>query len=125
MDSGFLLTAGGTALISSLLIQAMKKSPLRIFNLLGIEEVNSKANLIFSIIVSFITSIGIGYKYDVHYDPTTGDLVGSFILSGLSTTSILHGIWHWLIQWVSQHVAYKTIIVPTELQAATVNTLKQ
>ena len=46
MDSGFLLTSGGTALISSILIQAMKKSQLEIFNFIGTEKNKGKINLV-------------------------------------------------------------------------------
>ncbi len=117
MDSNFLLTAGGTALVSSLLIQYIKKSELTLFNAFGIEDSKSKANLTLSIIFAFFTSIGIGFKYD----GTSGVL----IVNGLTTAGILHGVWHWFIQWTSQHLLYKQVIVPTELQAAIVNTLKQ
>ncbi len=116
MDSGFLLTSGGTALISSLIIQALKNSELSIFNFLGKDATKSKANLIFSIVVAFITSIGIGFKYDA--------AAGTILLSGITAAGIQHGLWHWFVQWIGQHVTYKAFVVPTELQAANVNLLK-
>ena len=117
MDSGFLVTAGGTALISSIIIQWIKKSQLDIFNLFGSEKNKAFANQCLSIIVAFITSIGIGYKYDA--------TAGTLILTGLTIASLQHGLWHWMLQWISQHVAYKTLIVPQELQASNIDVLNQ
>ena len=117
MDSGFLLTAGGTAVLSSIIIQWMKKSQLAIFSFLGTEKNKQKVNLYFSIFVAFITSIGIGYKYD--------GVSGTLVISGLTAAGIQKGLWHWFTQWVGQHVSYKAIIVPQELQAANIDVLNQ
>lgn len=117
MDSGFLLTAGGTALVSSLIIQWMKESQIAIFNFLGTEKSKANINLCFSILVAFITSIGIGYKYD--------STAGTLLVTGLTVAGLEHGLWHWFIQWASQHAIYKTMIVPTELQAANIDVLNQ
>ena len=117
MDSGFLVTAGGTALISSIIIQWIKKSQLDIFNLFGTEKNKQFANQCLSIVVAFITSIGIGYKYDA--------TAGTLLLTGLTIASLEHGLWHWMLQWISQHVAYKTLIVPQELQASNIDVLNQ
>lgn len=125
MDSGFILTAGGTALICSMLLQAMKKSERAIFDFVGTEANKWKANLIVSIIIAFITALGIGYKYDVHYDANTGQLVGNFLVTGLTAAGIIHGLWHWFFQWIGQHVAYKGLVVPTELQAANIDVLNK
>lgn len=114
MDSGFLLTSSGIGLISSLVMQWMKKSNL--FTFLGCEKMHENANLYFSIAVAFITSLGIGYKYDA--------VAGTVLITGLTSASLAHGVWHWGSQWVIQHVTYKQFIVPTELQAAMVNQLK-
>ncbi len=117
MDSGFILTAGGTALISSLIIQAMKHSELAIFDFLGTTPDKSRANLIFSVIIAFVTSIGIGYKYD--------SIAGTLVINGLTYANIMHGLWHWGVQWAGQHITYKQFIVPTELQAANISVLNQ
>ncbi len=117
MDSGFVLTAGGTALISSLVLQALKHSELSIFNFLGTEKEKWSNNLTFSIIIAFITSLGIGYKYD--------STAGTLVLSGLTAAGITHGLWHWFFQWISQHAIYKTVVVPTELQAANIEVLNK
>lgn len=117
MDSGFLLTAGGTALLSSLIIQAMKKSELAIFSFLGTEKNKSRANLVMSILMAFITSIGIAYKYD--------STAGTLVITGLTVANVTHLAWHSFIQWISQHVAYKTLIVPQELQASNIDVLNQ
>src|ERR1035437_5538864 len=110
MDSGFLLTAGGTAVLSSIIIQWMKKSQLAIFDAIGTEKNKQTANLVFSVVVAFVTSLGIGYKYDA--------VAGILIISGLTKAGIAHGLWHWFTQWVAQHVSYKALVVPQELQAA-------
>ena len=117
MDSGFLVTAGGIALISAILIQWAKKSELAIFSFIGTEKNKQKANLIFSVVVAFLTSIGVGYKYD--------SSTGVLILSGLTAANLAHGLWHWGLQWIGQHVAYKQWIVPQELQAANIDVLNQ
>ena|SRR5260221_6489883 len=117
MDSGFVLTAGGTALVSALILQALKKSQLAIFNFVGTERDKWAANLTVSIIMAFITAIGISYKYD--------SAAGTLVLSGLTVSGISHGLWHWFIQWIGQHAAYKTLIVPSELQAANIDVLNQ
>lgn len=117
MDSGFILTAGGTAVLSSLIIQWMKKSELAIFDAIGTEKNKQRANLYLSIIVAFVTSIGIGYKYD--------GATGVLVISGLTAAGIQHGLWHWFTQWTAQHVSYKALIVPQELQAANIDVLNQ
>ena len=117
MDSGFLLTAGGTAVLSSVIIQWMKKSQLEIFSFLGTEKNKQKVNLYFSILVAFVTSIGIGFKYD--------GAAGTLLLTGLTAAGIKHGLWHWFTQWIAQHVTYKTLVVPQELQAANIDVLNQ
>lgn len=115
MDSGFLLTSGGTAILSAIIIQALKKS--NIISFIGTEKSKGAANLCFSVFIAFITSLGIGYKYD--------GASGTLILTGLTAAGLLHGIWHWFVQWVGQHLAYKQIVVPAELQAATIDVLNQ
>jgi hypothetical protein len=117
MDSGFLLTAGGTAVLSSVIIQWMKKSELAIFGFLGTDKNKQRVNLYFSIFVAFVTSIGIGFKYD--------GAVGVLVISGLTAAGIQHGLWHWFTQWIGQHISYKAIIVPQELQAANIDVLNQ
>lgn len=117
MDSGFVLTAASISIISSLIIQAMKKSQLAIFDFLGTEKNKATANFIFSLFVAFITSIGIAYKYD--------SVAGTLTISNLNLIGIQHGLWHWFIQWIGQHIAYKTWVVPQELQAANVDVLNQ
>lgn len=115
MDSGFLVTAGGTALISSLIMQWMKKS--KFFAFIGTDKIHERANLIFSIFVAFITSIGISYKYD--------STAGTLLIAGITSANIAHGLWHWFVQWIAQHTSYKTLVVPTELQAANIDVLNQ
>ncbi len=117
MDSGFLITAGGTAVVTSIFLQWMKKSQLWCFSFIGTDKRFEKANLWFSIFVAFITSIGIGYKYDA--------AAGTLLITGLTVAGIEHGVWHWFVQWVGQHVSYKTFVVPTELQAANIDVLNQ
>ena len=117
MDSGFLLTAGGTAILSSVIIQWMKKSGLAVFSFIGTEKNKQRANLYFSIAVAFVTSIGIGFKYD--------GTAGTLLLTGLTATGIQHGLWHWFTQWIGQHISYKTFVVPQELQAANIDVLNQ
>lgn len=104
------LTTVGSALITSLLLQWLKKSTW--FPFLGIEHKFQNINLIVSVIVSGLVSLGVGYNYDKN----TGDL--HLIIS-------THQAWHWLIQWCSQHATYKTMVVPTELQAAILNKIKE
>lgn len=115
MGENFLLTSGSAAVISALFIQYLKKSKFLTF--LSIEAQSERTNRYFSIIVAFIASVGVTYTFD----PNKHQL----IISGLDPTNILHSGGHVFIQWIAQHVAYKTVVVPTELQAAMVNTMKQ
>lgn len=108
MDS-LTLTTGGAALVTALLLQYLKKVPW--VKVLGIEPQYATMNFIVSVIAAGLVSLGVGYSYD--------EKTGIVALT-LST----HQLWHWLIQWVSQHVIYKTTIVPTELLAAGINELK-
>ena len=117
MDQNFLLTSGGTALISALIIQAMKKSELTIFNFVGTDSNKARANLYLSIVIAFFTSLGIGFKYD--------ETAGTILLTGITSAGILHGLWHWFVQWVGQHIAFKTLIMPQELQSMNINVLEQ
>ncbi|SRR5260221_9922713 len=116
-DSGFLLSAGTTAMLSAIVIQLLKKSELSLFNFLGTDKTKAQANFVFSGLVAFITSIGISYKYD--------PVAGTLLLTGITAIAIGHGLWHWFIQWVTQHVAYKAFVVPSELQAININVLNQ
>ncbi len=95
----------------------MKKSQFGFFKFIGTEKDKAKANLIFSIVIAFFTSLGIGYKFDA--------VAGTLLITNLTPAALLHGLSHWTIQWVSQHVAYKTWIVPQELQAANIDVLNQ
>ena len=108
MDS-LVLSTGGTALAVSLLLQYLKKSSW--FKIMGIEPQFEKINLFISVIAAGLSSLGIGYAYD--------GSSGRFML-----IISLHQLWHWFIQWVSQHAAYKTFVVPVELLAAIVKELK-
>jgi hypothetical protein len=107
--SSFLFTSGGVALLSALIIQHLKNADW--FPFLGTRPEFAKANLTVSMVVAFLTSAGVSY----HFDSSAGML--DLHLS-------LHQLWHFGVQWLEQHFAYKTTIVPTELLAAAVKQLK-
>lgn len=105
----------GTAVVSSLVIQWLKKSHW--FTFLSTEAQSQKANLVFSIIVAIITSLGITFTYN--------SVNHQVIIDGLDPASMFSLGIHAFGQWIAQHVAYKTVVVPSELQAAMVTVLKQ
>lgn len=105
MDVNYLISAGSSAVICTLLLQWMKRSTLIPF--LGVAKNFEKTNLIISIIVSGIASLGIGYTFN--------DQTGDLVIHGLTTANVVHNFGHWVSQWIAQHVAYKTVIVPGEL----------
>ncbi len=106
---GLILTSGSTAVISAIVLQFLKNRNWVTF--LGKEPQFQNANLIVSILIAGLTSIGITYGYN----STTGD--ATIVLS-------THQLWRAGLQWVAQHAAYKTAIVPTELLAGILNQLK-
>src|SRR5215471_19418753 len=105
MDT-FVLGSGGAAVVSALVIQWLKKSNW--FTFLSTEAHSQNANLIFSIVVALFTSLGLSYTYNAH--------TGQLIVNGLVPANMLNSVGHWFIQWTAQHVAYKAVVVPTELQ---------
>jgi hypothetical protein len=111
----FLITSGGIAVVSALCIQFLKKSNW--FTFLSTDVSSEKANRAFSILIAIITSLGITFSFNA----TQHEL----IIGGLDNDMILTYVIHAFSQWIGQHVAYKTVVVPTELQAAIVRTLKQ
>lgn len=113
--NNLLITSGGAAVVASLFIQYLKKSHW--FTFLSTEAHSQTTNMVFSIVVAGITSLGISFSYNASK--------GQLIIDGLTFTSIFSAASHWFIQWAGQHVAYKTVVVPSELQAAMVNVLKQ
>lgn len=92
---------GGFALLAALAIQYLKNTPWATW----IRRDTAKANLALSVAVAFLTSVGIHWNYVPVSD--TLQIVGLH-------QALTHGLWEWVMQWATQHAAYKGIVVPSE-----------
>jgi hypothetical protein len=86
-----------SALLMSLLVQALKNSPL----VPWMNRQTGTVNLLVSFVSAIISAGVIHYAWDVK----TGDV--TFVLN-------VHLVWAFIVQWGTQHAAYKGLIVPTE-----------
>lgn len=114
MDWNVLLSSGSTAVIAAYVLQALKKS--KWFPWMGIEQAHQTANLLISLGVAGASAVGIHYTYN--------QATGQLIIEGLTLAGIAHGVAHWAGQFVAQHISYRTLVVPGELQGAIVDELK-
>jgi hypothetical protein len=92
---------GGLAMISALFVQYLKNSGWATW----FTRETNRANLALSVLLAGLASFGIHYTWDAATD--------TLAIVGL-TFALKHGIWDWLLQWVTQHAAYKGLIVPAE-----------
>jgi hypothetical protein len=92
------------ALVTSVVIQMFKNSPLISF----MDRDTQKLNAFISGIVAFITSLGLVVSFDMSPD-------GAFA-AGLhgNIWDVLHVLGHFPVQWATQHMFYKGLIVPAE-----------
>jgi hypothetical protein len=96
------VATGGFALLSSLGIQYLKNSGWASW----FNRETDKANLALSLLVAFVTSIGIHFSWDAKTDTIAIIGVGY---------ALQHGLWEWFVQWAAQHIAYKNVIVQGEV----------
>lgn len=96
------VATGSTALISTLLIQALKNSGWATW----FNRNTSRANFLLSLLISFVAAIGVHYTWDAH--------TGTLMITGLTLAGISHGAWEWFMQWAAQHASYKGFVVPAE-----------
>jgi hypothetical protein len=96
-----LIATGGVAVVSAIAIQYLKNSGWASW----FTRETGRANLFLSLVMAFATSLGIHYTWDPVKDV--------LMITGLSQ-ALSHGIWEWLLQWATQHAAYKSLIVPAE-----------
>lgn len=108
------VAVGGSAMVSALFIQYLKKSNW--FTFLSTEAHSQTANLIFSIFWAALTSLGITFTFNA--------VTHQLIINGLDPSAILTLAYHSAIQWAAQHVAYKIAVVPTEMQGKILEQLK-
>lgn len=105
MDTSLLLSTGSTAVIASIILQALKNSKLVSF--LGTGDQHANANRIVAALFALIASLGIHYSFDVN--------AGTLTITGLQAASVGHALWGWATQYAVQHLFYKSSIVPVEL----------
>lgn len=92
---------GGMALLAALLIQYLKNTSWATW----VRRDTEKANLALSIMLAFLTSIGIHFSWDAGHD--------TFAIVGVQA-ALTHNVWQWVIQWAAQHGVYKGVIAPAE-----------
>jgi len=105
MDTSVLLSTGSTAVIASILLQALKNS--KAISFLGDGDQHANANRIVAALLAGISSLGIHFAYDVN--------AGTLVVTGLHAANIGHVLWQWVTQYAVQHLFYKSSIVPVEL----------
>lgn len=105
MDHSLILSTGAAAVLSSILLQALKNSKWVSF--LGDGEQHAKMNALVAVVLAGASSLGIHYNFDA--------TAGTLTITGLHASSIAHGIGQWAIQYAMQHGVYKSTIVPAEL----------
>lgn len=93
---------GGTALLSTLAIQALKNSSWASW----FNRDSARANFALSLFISFIATVGVHYTWDAN--------TGTLMITGLTLAGLAHGVWSWLLQWLTQHATYKGFVVPAE-----------
>lgn len=96
------IATGGTAIVSALIIQALKNADWATW----FNRQTPRANLVLSMIVAYATSIGVHFAWD-------GEK-GTLLITGLTLAGIAHNLWQATLQWVAQHTSYKAFIVPAE-----------
>lgn len=92
---------GGAAIAASMAIQYLKNAGWASW----FTRETAKANLGLSLVIAFLTSVGIHWTWD----PAT-DTIGIIGVAGF----FKHGLWEWIIQWIGQHASYKGLVVPAE-----------
>lgn len=107
MDQSLILSTGAAAALSSIFLQALKNSQWVPF--LGTRPDQAKMNAFVAAILAAVASIGIHYNFDM--------TAGTLTITGLSMQNIAHGLMQWGIQYATQHMVYKSTIVPAELSA--------
>jgi hypothetical protein len=88
---------GASALLMSLVMQAIKNSSL----VPWMTRQTGPINLVVSLVAAAMSAGVIHYNWD----GTSG--VATFALS-------THLLWSFVLQWATQHAAYKTVVVPGE-----------
>ncbi len=106
MDNVF-VAAGGSAIVVSTLLQALKNSALFPW----LSRHTGKLNLLVSLMAAAVTAIGISYSFD--FNPDSGAFAFGF--KG-TLMDVMHGVLHFVAQWCSQQAFYKGFIVPAEIQ---------
>lgn len=92
---------GGLALLVSLGIQWLKNSPWATW----FTRESDKANLGLSIVLAGVATLGIHWNYV--------DATDTIAIVGVKA-ALSHNLWQWVLQWATQHAAYKGIVVPSE-----------
>lgn len=105
MDNSMILSTGSTAVLGALILQALKNSKAITF--LGDGAQHAKANAVAAAVLAGLSSLGIHFAFDA--------TAGVLTVTGLHAASVMHGLWQWVTQYVVQHLAYKSAIVPVEL----------
>jgi hypothetical protein len=115
-EANLLITSGSSAIFFSVVMQGLKKANWFPW----INTTTERLNRIIGIVAAMALSAGIHASY--HYGEA-GTLI--FTLTGFTLVNIKAFVGHAIGQWTAQHGFYKIFVVPPELQAATLNVLKQ
>lgn len=92
-----LAATGTTAVAVTMLLQALKNSPLFPW----ITRETQRLNFAVGVLVAGLSAAGIHFAWDPH--------------SGSALITInTHLLWAWFLQWAGQQTAYKGLVVPAE-----------
>ncbi len=92
---------GGLAVAAALFIQYLKNAGWATW----FTRETAKANVALSVVTAFLMTVGIHWTWDARTD--------TFAIIGVAAF-LSHGLWQWFLQWLGQHVAYKSLVVPSE-----------
>ena len=92
---------GGSAVIAAIVIQWLKNSGWASW----FTRETARANMALSILTAGIATVGINYSYNAATDTLAVVGVAAFFKVG---------IWQWAGQWITQHAAYKGLVVAPE-----------
>lgn len=84
-------------------LEAIKKMEAVAF----ITDKTKGLNRLLGALGALLAAVGIHFAFD-----TTAAEAGTYVITitGLTTASVLHGVWHWASQWALQQLAYDSAI---------------
>lgn len=111
----YLVSSGGAAVLSAMIIQYIKKAHW--LTAVSTRSDSSFANLMFSIMMAGFAASTVTFAYSSAYHEV--------IIGNVDFAGVFNFAGRVFVQWCAQHASYKAFVVPTELQAANIDVLNQ